>query len=146
MLRVDTVDAYGNREDPTVMKLDDELAYDSSEDMTHLVADDDYNEIGMPFDEAMEIQKLARREMLKRFLKSVPMPAGAAAELFEQHLDALIAAGYDEPDDVADLEEDEAARMGIKSEHMRILTTYAEEYETRLLCARPEIDSNTLHS
>lgn len=116
-----------------IEKLDDELAYDSIEDMTHLVADDDYNEIGMPFDEAMEIQKLARREMLKRFLKSVPMPAGAAAELFEQHLDALIAAGYDEPDDVADLEEDEAARMGIKSEHMRILTTYAEEYETRLL-------------
>jgi len=116
-----------------IEKLDDELAYDSIEDMTHLVADDDYNEIGMPFDEAMEIQKLARREMLKRFLADVPRPSGAASDLFEQHLDALIASGYDEPDDVADLEEDEAERMGIDLEHARILTGYAEEYETRLL-------------
>lgn len=116
-----------------IARLDDELAYDSIEDMTHLVADDDYREIDMPHGEAMEIQKLARREMLKRFLASVPLPSGAASDLYSQHLDALIAAGYDEPDDVADLEDDEAKRMDISLEHYRILTGYAEEYETRLL-------------
>merc|ERR1712005_97273 len=108
-------------------------AYDSIEDMTHLVADDDYNEIGMPHDDAMQIQKLARREMLKRFLASVPLPEGAAPGLFGKHLEALITAGYDEPDDVADLEEDEAERMGITLDHAKILVGYAEEYETRLL-------------
>ena len=114
-------------------KLDEDLAYDSIEDMTHLVSDDDYIELGMPHDEAMQIQKLARREMLKRFLASVPLPSGETSGLFAKHLDALIIAGYDEPDDVADLEEDEAERMGISLEHARILVTYAEEYETRLL-------------
>ena len=116
-----------------IERLDEELAYDSIEDMTHLVADDDYAEIGMPHDEAVQIQKLARREMLKRFLASVPLPKGASPTLFSQHLDALITAGYDEPDDVADLEEDEAERMGMALEHARILMSYAEEYETRLL-------------
>jgi len=116
-----------------IERLDDELAYDSIEDMTHLVADDDYAEIGMPHDDAMQIQKLARREMLKRFLASVPLPEGAAPGLFGKHLDALIIAGYDEPDDVADLEEDEAKQMGITMDHVKILVSYAEEYETRLL-------------
>jgi len=116
-----------------IEKLDDELAYDSIEDMTHLVADDDYREIDMSFDDAMQIQKLARREMLKRFLASVPLPAGEAPGLFGKHLDALMAAGYDEPDDVADLEEDEAERMGITLDHVKVLVNYAEEYETRLL-------------
>ena len=75
----------------------------------------------------MQIQKLARREMLKRFLASVPLPSGASADLFSQHLEALITAGYDEPDDVADLEEDEAERMGISLEHVKILVAYADE-------------------
>ena len=110
-----------------IAKLDDELAYDSIEDMTHLVADDDYTEIDMPREDAMQIQKLARREMLKRFLASVPLPSGASADLFSQHLEALITAGYDEPDDVADLEEDEAERMGISLEHVKILVAYADE-------------------
>lgn len=116
-----------------IERLDDELAYDSIEDMTHLVADDDYTEINMPREDALQIQKLARREMLKRFLASVPLPEGAATGLFGKHLDALITAGYDEPDDVADLEEDEAERMGIALEHVKILVGYAEEYEARLL-------------
>merc|ERR1711988_1899373 len=116
-----------------IARLDDELAYDSIEDMTHLVADDDYTEIDMPREDALQIQKLARREMLKRFLASVPLPEGGPPGLFDKHLEALIAAGYDEPDDVADLEEDEAERMGITLDHAKILTKYAEEYESRLL-------------
>ena len=116
-----------------IEKLDEELAYDAIEDMTHLVADNDYLEINMPHDDAVQIQRLARYEMLKRFLSSVPLPKDAEPKLFTQHLDALIAAGYDEPDDVADLEEEESEAMGISQEHARILTTYAEEYETRLL-------------
>lgn len=130
-LRVNGFGKYAGKE--FIEKLDDELAYDSIEDMTHLVADDDYNEIGMPRDDAMQIQKLARREMLKRFLASVPLPQGEAVGLYGKHLDALITAGYDEPDDVADLEEDEAERMGISLDHVKILVNYAEEYETRLL-------------
>lgn len=101
--------------------------------MTHLVADDDYTEIDMPREDALQIQKLARREMLKRFLASVPLPEGGPPGLFDKHLEALITAGYDEPDDVADLEEDEAERMGITLDHAKILVGYAEEYETRLL-------------
>merc|ERR1719329_1218159 len=40
-----------------IEKLDDELAYDSIEDMTHLVADDEYSEIGMDREDALQIQK-----------------------------------------------------------------------------------------
>lgn len=128
-----------------IEKLDEELAYDSIEDMTTLVADDDYKEIGMPHDDAVQIQKLARREMLKRFLASVPVPKGEESGLFSQHHESLITAGYDEPDDVADLEEDEAERMGISLEHAKILTTYAEEYEARLLYVSTELEP-TMHT
>lgn len=130
-LRVNGFGKYASKE--FITRLDDELAYDSIEDMTHLVADDDYTEVNMPREDALQIQKLARREMLKRFLSSVPLPDGESPGLFDKHLEALIAAGYDEPDDVADLEEDEAERMGISLDHAKILVGYAEEYETRLL-------------
>lgn len=116
-----------------IAKLDDVLAYDSIEDCTHLVADDEYSEIGMDYEDAMQIQKAARREMLKRFLAQVPLPPGKEANFYGQHLDALIKAGYDEPDDVADLEEDEATLIGIPAEHLKGLVNYAEEYETREL-------------
>lgn len=116
-----------------IAKLDDVLAYDSIEDCTHLVADDEYSEIDMDRDDALQIQKAARREMLKRFLAAVPLPPGKEANFYGQHLDALIRAGYDEPDDVADLEEDEATLIGIPAEHLKTLVNYAEEYEMREL-------------
>jgi len=116
-----------------IAKMDDVLAHDSIEDMTHLVADDEYSEIGMEREDALHIQKAARREMLKRFLASVPLPEGKPADFYQQHLDALIKAGYDEPDDVADLDEEEAQGLGIDAEHINILVNYAEEYETREL-------------
>ena len=115
-------------------KLDEEIAYDSIEDLTHIVADNEYGEVDMPEDDALKIQNLARREMLKRFLARVPVPRGAAADLYSKHLDNLIKAGYDEPDDVADLDEAEAEEMmGLKQEDTQILVTYAEEYEAREL-------------
>lgn len=115
--------------------LDEELAYDSIEDMTHLVADEDYNEVDMPLEDAEKIQAAARREMMRRFLASVPLPITSedSSEVYVKHLDPLIAAGFDEPDNVAELQEDEAVKMGIAKESVKILTTYAEEYETRLL-------------
>ena len=81
----------------------------------------------------MQIKSSAKREMLKRFLAQVPLPPGKEANFYGQHLDALIKAGYDEPDDVADLEEDEATLIGIPAEHLKGLVNYAEEYETREL-------------
>lgn len=131
MLRENGFGKYAHKD--FIEKLDEEIAYDSIEDMTHLVADDDYNEVGMPHDDAVQIQKLARRVMLKRFLESVPLSSGDAPKLYLDHLDALVAAGYDEPDDVADLEEDEAKGMGLTLEQFKVLVSYAEEYETRLL-------------
>jgi len=117
-----------------VAKLDDTLAYDSIEDLTHIVADEEYSEVDMPREDAEQIQKLARREMLKRFLVSVPLPKGAAPDVFTQHMEALIKAGYDEPEDVADLEEDEAAELfGISGENFKVLSTHAEEYDAREL-------------
>jgi len=116
-----------------IAKLDDELAYDSIEDLCHLVADEDYGDVQMPREDAEKIQKLARKEILKRFLASVPVVDGAASDAFVRHLDALIAAGYDEPEAVADLEEDEADSIGIKGEGFKVLTTYAEEYDAREL-------------
>ena len=116
-----------------IAKLDDELAYDSIEDLTHLVADDEYSEIGMDHDDALEIQMAARREMLKRFLEKVPLPEGKPTDFYLKHLDGLIKAGYDEPDDVADLEADEAQTIGLEAEHLKPLVGYADEYETREL-------------
>ena len=117
-----------------ITKLDEVIAYDSIEDLTHLVADNEYGEVDIPEDDALKIQNLARREMLKVFLARVPVPNGAPSDLYSKHLDPLIQAGYDEPDDVADLDEDEATEMmGLKPEHTQILVTYAEEYEAREL-------------
>lgn len=123
---------YANKE--YVAKLDDEIACDSIDDLSHIIEDEEYDEVGMPREHAETIQKLARRELLKRFLVSVPLPEGAAPDLFTQHLGALIKAGYDEPEDVADLEEDEAAEMlGIRGENFKVLSTHAEEYYAREL-------------
>lgn len=116
-----------------VAKLDDDLAYDSIEDLCHLVEDEDYDEIKMPREDAEVIQRLARKEILKRFLLGVPLPEGAPSDTFAQQLENLMAAGYDEPEDVADLEEDEAKGMGIQGEFFTILTTFAEEYDAREL-------------
>ena len=114
-------------------RFDEDLAYDSIEDLTHLVADDDYTELGIEKPVALKLQEAARKHMLKRFLAAVPLPPGAAPGFFDHLLEPLIAAGYDEPDDVADLEEDEAVGLGVKKEHHKALTSYADEYEAREL-------------
>ena len=71
--------------------------------------------------------------MLKRFLQKVPLPEGKPADFYLKHLDGLIKAGYDEPDDVADLEADEAQTIGIEVDHLKSLVAYADEYDTREL-------------
>jgi len=109
------------------------LAYDSIEDMTHLVADGDHVELGIDKEEAVKIQAAARKHLMTQFLQTVPLPDGATKDVFTKLLEPLIAAGYDEPDDVADVEMDEAEGLGIEQAHYRTLVTYAEEYETREL-------------
>ena len=116
-----------------IEKLDDELACDSIEDLTYLIEDDDYRDIGMDKADAEFIENAARKEILRRFLLSVPVPQGEPSDVFVKLLDRLIEAGYEEPDDVADLEEDESDEVGIKKEHIKILVKYADEYEGREL-------------
>lgn len=116
-----------------IEKFDDELAIDSIEDLTSIVEDDEYSGIGISKDVAIKMQEAARKHMLKYFLSSVPLPSGAAPGTYEQLLDKLLARGYDEPDDVADIEEDEADGLGIAKEYLKTLTEYADQWEPRQL-------------
>ena len=112
----------------------DELADgDSIEDLCHLVEEEDYVELKIDKEEAMVIQKAARKTMLERFLKSVPLPPGAAPGVFDNLAEPLLAAGYEDPDDVSDIEEDECESLGIAKSHLSTLVTYAEEFEAREL-------------
>ena len=90
-------------------------------------------ELGIDKEEATKMQEAARKHIMSIFLKSVPLPPGAASDAFEKLLEKLMVAGYDEPDDVADIELDEAEGLGIAKEHYKTLVSYAEEYETREL-------------
>lgn len=112
-------------------KLDEELAADSISDMVDLMDDDEYAEVGMRKEDAEAISKAATREMLKRFLASVPAAPGSPAGTYAPYLDKLLAANYDDPDDIADLEEDEGVQIGLTSEQVAHLVTWADEFEGR---------------
>lgn len=117
-----------------INELDDELAYDCIEDLTHIIADDEYDDLDITREEAMTMQDKARRRLLQEFLASVPVPEGEAADLYAKQLDVLIEDGYDEPDDVADLDFDEAKELlGLDQDHAAILINHADEYEARAL-------------
>uniref|UniRef100_A0A7S2CZE0 SAM domain-containing protein n=1 Tax=Haptolina brevifila TaxID=156173 RepID=A0A7S2CZE0_9EUKA len=114
-------------------RFDEDLAYDSIEDMAHLVADEDFAELKIDKEDAIKIQYEARKHIVAHFLSSVPVPAGAAPDTFTKLLEPLIAAGYDEPDDIADIELDEIEGLGIEKAHHQTIVTFAEEFETREL-------------
>lgn len=115
-----------------IEKFDDEAAYDSIDDLTQIVDEEEYTDLGMDRETAVKIQEAARKTMMEKFVRSVPLPEGAKPGVFDALLvDQLIAAGYDEPNEVEDLDEGEAAGMGIDNAHYKTLTTYAEEFEAR---------------
>lgn len=116
-----------------IEKFDEDLAYDSIEDLTHLVADEEYEELNIPKETAMKMQDAARKHLMRLFLKAVPLPEGAAPDVFEKLLEPLLAAGYDEPEEVADIEEDEAEGLGIEKAHHKAFVGFADEYEAREL-------------
>lgn len=116
-----------------IEKFDDDISYDSIEDFVDLVEDLDHDVVGIEKDTAMKIQVAARKHVLNHFLSAVPLPPGAPADLYVGLLDKLIAKGYDDADDVADLEEDEAEDFGLKPEELKVLATYGEEWEVRQL-------------
>jgi hypothetical protein len=130
---VDWLKAHGYEEFATpewVDKFDDE-GLDSVEDFCHIVSDEEYEDLGIEKAKALEMQKDARKYMLEAFLLSVPVPEGKPSDIFLNFLQPLIAAGYDEPEDVADLDEEEGAEIGIDKALLKILVLRAEEYDTR---------------
>jgi len=114
-------------------KFDEDMAYDSVEDMAHLVADEDYEELGIAKEEAIRLQEGARKYLMKKFLDNVPLSEGATRGDYTKLLEPLFAAGYDEPDAIADIEMDEARDLGIEKAHYKPLVTFSEEYEIREL-------------
>jgi len=111
----------------------DEEGLDSVEDFAHIVSDEDYEELGIEKAKALEMQEGARKYMLEVFLLSVPVPDGKPSDVFVKLLQPLIKAGYDEPDDVADLDEEEGVELGIDKTLFKILVLRAEEYDMREL-------------
>lgn len=112
-------------------KMDEALAADSIDDMVDLLDEEDFAEVGISKDDAQHISEAATKEMLRRFLASVPEAPGSPQGAFEPYLEKLLAANYDDPDDVADLEEDEGVELGLKPEQVKHLVTWADEFEGR---------------
>jgi len=116
-----------------IERWDDELDYDCIEDFTYLVADEEYEEIGIPLETAKKMQDAARRTMMEKFLAAVPIPEEADEDVFTKLINPLIAQGYDEPETVADLTEQDAKQMAMDTAHYNQLVTYGAEWEIREL-------------
>lgn len=99
-----------------------ELAYDSISDLTFLEEDEDYLALGMPEADAETIQEAAHKEMLRRFLAG--LPSGS----MEQHLDRLVENGYEEIEDLEDLDvdDDEVRDLALSKEQIRMLLEAAQ--------------------
>ena len=116
-----------------VVRLDEELACDSIEDLAILPEDEEYRELGITTEEAEKIGRAAQRELLRRFLLSVPLPNGSTTGYYAQFVDALFEAGYEELDDIEDLEADDAKELGLTREEAVYLASKAEEWEARAM-------------
>jgi len=114
-----------------IAKLDDVLAYDSIEDFASIFEDEEYDEIGIPKEEAQKLEQAAKREMLGRFLAAIPVLEGSEAGMYVKHVDALLDAGFDDPEDVEDLEEGQGEKMGLTKEEVALFIRRASEHETR---------------
>jgi len=114
-------------------KLDENLAYDSIADMTDLIEDDEFDQVGMTREDAIKIQKAAEREMMLRFLKSLDQGNHEEPDFFTKQVDKLIEMGYDEPDDLVDLEFEEVRELGFSESDLKQIVAYADEYDARAL-------------
>jgi len=114
-------------------KFDEELAYDSIEDMTYLMDDDEFTEVGMDREDAVKIEAAAKRHIMNQFLVTVPVLQGSKENLYTNLVEKLLAAGYDEPDDVADMEEDEFGKFELTPKEAQHLIDQAEQYDAREL-------------
>ena len=111
-------------------QLDDKLAIDCITDLADMAEDDEHKEVGISSEEAQKIGNAATREIMTRFLKTVPSPNGTVGG-YVKYLDALLDADNTEVDDVADLDEDEAPALNMSVEDLRILVDRAEIWEAR---------------
>ena len=100
-----------------IKKFDEEIACDSIEDLTFLESDDDYLTLGMPEDHAETIEEEAHIELLRRFLAAIGM---------ESALEGLLQEGYQEIEELMDLEEDEAEDVHLAPEQIRTRVGAAE--------------------
>lgn len=109
-----------------VKRLEDEVAYDSIDDLAYLEDDEDYKQLGIPEDDAEKIQEAALKEMLRRFLRN--LPSGS----MEAHLDALYEAGHEEIEDLEDLDEEDMEDTGLTMEQITLLVDAATVHRSRL--------------
>jgi len=111
-------------------KLDDELAIETIEDLVTIAEEDDYKSLGISAEDAQKIGSAATREVMTRFLETVPGSDGKTGG-YLQYLDKFIEQGYTEVDDVADLDEEDAPQLGMSIEDMKVLVDKAEIWEAR---------------
>merc|ERR1719263_147222 len=70
---------------------------------------------------------------MNQFLVTVPVLKGSKENIYTDLVEKLLAAGYDEPDDVADMEEDEFGKFGLTPKEAQHLIDQAEQYDAREL-------------
>mmetsp|Transcript_33707 Transcript_33707/g.55665 ORF Transcript_33707/g.55665 Transcript_33707/m.55665 type:complete len:163 (+) Transcript_33707:67-555(+) len=97
-------------------QLAEELAYDSIEDLLHLMEDEEWDLVGMPLHDAVAILGLAQRHVLADFLGSLGLSVYA---------EPLYALGYQEVAHLADLEKSEAQTIGMPDEAYQVATQAA---------------------
>ena len=128
---------YATRE--WILKLDDVMDIDGVGELEELVddlqesADDrkDWNKLGLDMAVATKLQAAARKYLMRKFLGEVPLPKGLAPGYFEDMLEPLLAFGYDQVDDIADIDAEDASEVGIEETHLAVLTKYGSEYGIR---------------
>jgi len=111
-----------------VARMDEELDCDSIEDLAMLHEDEEYGELGISTEDAEKIGKAAQKELVRRFLAAVPLPNGTLTGEYEKFLTVLWDAGFEEVDDVEDLEAEEAKELGMTAEEAQHLADKADEW------------------
>jgi len=119
-----------------VMKLHSEVSVDSLADIAKIFETDDYRSVGMAIRDAATIQRAAILELLKRFLASVPPLGDAPMGVYEKYAQTLAYAGYQEVEDVADLDEEDAPEFGMTAADVVHLVKYANAEESRTAISR----------
>lgn len=116
-----------------IQKMDEQLAYDSIEDLAYMEEDDDMvTELGISTEDVEVIQEAAHKELLRRFL--VDLPGGSLV----RHLDQLYEEGFEEIEDLEDLDENDVGGVeggvpGLSLEEIELLSEQAELHGARQL-------------